>query len=273
MLQKIKSFWRFWSDPAVSKWFILRYGFGQLLAHSGLGRYLSFHTPHYRLYLTYSPVAMVLFGDPTVERDEEKLIEPFVRAGDIVIDIGANIGTFSLKAAKLVGETGQVFAFEPHPQTATYLARNVQLNQFKNVTVVPKALGTTNGEVSFSSYDYDDVNHVVEKGNGTLVPVVRLDEELETVVNKKIAFINIDVEGYELPTLQGAEKIISQTNRILFEAYEPNCARFNYTVSDLFNWFRERGFSLLNPVTKEPVDPARDGIESVMNVLAIRSSM
>ena len=267
MLQKIRTFLHYAFDSSVSKMFLVRYALGQLLAYSGIGQFISFHTPYYALYLTRSPVAMVLFGNPVMVRDEEETMETLVHTGDCVIDIGANIGTFSLHAASLVGTTGRVYAFEAHPTTVSFLRRNIKLNNARSVTIVPHALGDSSGEVSFSTETYDDVNHVVSKG-GIRVPMKRLDDVSTLTEIARIRCIKIDVEGYELLVVRGGEQTLAKTDYIIFEAYEPNCQRFGYTLDELFAWFDTRGFMLLDAHTRTPIDFKTTGRQSVQNVLA-----
>lgn len=271
MLQKLKSFFRFLRDPSISKWFLVRYSIGQLLSYSGVGKYISFKTPYYKLFLTTSPVAMVLFGNPHEEREEERWLDGILREGDVVIDAGANIGTFSLKAATLVKDSGQVFAFEAHPATVCILRRNIKLNKSRNINITGKALGDRDGFVSFSTEAYDDVNHVVSgEENGFKVPVSKLDDIKEIKNLKKIRCVKIDVEGYELPLLQGAEQTISKAEYVLFEAYAPNCKRFGYTLDELFAWFISRGYVFVDPVTGEKLDILSVGHDTVKNVLALK---
>lgn len=272
-MQKLKTFFRFFFDPKVSKWFLVRYAIGQALAYSGVGKYISFKTPYYRIWLTKSPVAMVLFGDPKVIREEEVAIDVLVKEGDVVLDIGANIGTWSLKAARLAGNTGRVFAFEAHPFTAKLIENNVSLNKFENVRVVPMALGDETGEINFSNEVYDDVNYVAESGKGIRVPVIRLDD-FEPLKNiSRIRCINLDVEGYELRVLEGGQSIVAKTDYVIFEAFEENCKRYGHQVEDLFYWFTSRGFLLLDPISHAPVDQTFAGRHKVANILAVASGV
>ena len=66
-----------------------------------------------------------------------------IQPGDTVLDLGANIGYFTLLFAKLVGNNGIVFAFEPEPQNIALLTKNIKINNYKNVTLVPKAVSNT----------------------------------------------------------------------------------------------------------------------------------
>jgi FkbM family methyltransferase len=270
MWQKIDSFRRYWSNQNIPKSFLFWYAVGQILAFSGIGQYIPFTATHYRLFLTKSPVAMVLFGNPKYVRDEEEVLEKIVVAGDVVLDVGANIGTFSLRAAKLSGETGQVFAFEGNPKTARVIERNARLNNLSNIQVTAAAVGDKNGTVNFSVGAGDDVDHVTNSRSGISVPILRLDDFAPLQAVSNIRIINIDVEGYELFTLQGGEKTILKSERVIFEAYEANCRRAGYELDELFNWFLERGFRLAN-LDGGPLNLLTAGRLEVKNVLATRS--
>jgi FkbM family methyltransferase len=89
-------------------------------------------------------------GDPaqavgSYQPDAQHALGQFAHAGDVVYDIGADIGFFTIIAARLVGRTGQVYAFEPDPDRAALLRRNVQLNQLGNVLVTGRDASSTSG--------------------------------------------------------------------------------------------------------------------------------
>lgn len=266
---KLKTLFRLLTSDSVSFGFLVRYAFGQLLAYSGIGKYISFSTSNYKLYLTRSPVAMVAYGSPHLSRDEEQVAQDFLTPNDICLDIGANIGTFSLVASKLVGEKGKVFAFEAHPKTVFYMKRNIKLNQSKNIVVINKALGEAQGVVGFSDDGYDDVNHVLLEGT-LKVDMIRLDD-CDVVKNiDSIGLIKLDVEGFELFVLRGGEKTFSKARCILFEAFNKNCEQFGYSVYELYTWFNSHGFSLIDSKTKEAIDITAPEKDYLQNILAVR---
>jgi len=270
MFRKLKTFLLYWRNPSVSRWFLFRYALGQTLAYLGIGQFIAFKTPHYKLLLTKSPVAMVMFGDPKYERHEETVLTDILQTGDTVLDIGANNGTFSLQAGFLVGNSGQVFAFEGHPVTANILKKNVELNRLSNINVSAVAVGDINGYIRFSEGIYDDVNHVVSDNSGISVPIIRIDDFIPLSNLPRIRCMNLDVEGYELFVLEGAERILAKTDYVIFEAWEENCQRFDYSVIELYKWFLDRGFHLRDLVTKENIDISKTGFKNLTNVLATR---
>jgi FkbM family methyltransferase len=148
---------------------------------------------HMFFHGTYEPATLALF---------DKLIKP----GDSVIDVGANIGLMTMKAATLVGSTGHVIAFEPNPEVFRRLEGNVELNRLTCVSLRRCALGSSPGELTL--YDRPEANI----GSASLVPtdagqsvgkveIRRLDDSIGDIAP---SLIKIDVEGFEGEVIAGA---------------------------------------------------------------------
>ena len=84
---------------------------------------------------------------------ETDLIKKHVKRGDVVLDLGANIGYFTLILPRLVGEEGKVFAFEPDPENFALLKKNVEINSYQNVVLVQKAVSNRNGKATLYLYE------------------------------------------------------------------------------------------------------------------------
>lgn len=175
---------------------------------------------------TASYLEWMLFFYGTYEPFIQKLIRQFVQAGDVCIDVGANIGIHAATMARATGRTGQVIAFEPHPQLVPRLEENMLLNHFDWVTVEPRALSDQQGTATLYSFDGRDSNQGTStlcKGlNGSSktfsVDMVTLDDYCQQQKIKRIDFIKIDVEGHELAVIAGAQQTIHQLRpTILFE--------------------------------------------------------
>jgi FkbM family methyltransferase len=139
----------------------------------------------------------------------------FLRADDDFLDIGANVGTYTILAAKLCG--ARVAAFEPDPATAARHERNLAANGIVDrVTLHRSALGAEAGEIGFTS-GLDAMNHVtIDPGEiGQTVPVWRLDD---LVGHLAPALIKIDVEGHEEAVLRGAPKTLAHPGLLAIEA-------------------------------------------------------
>jgi FkbM family methyltransferase len=131
--------------------------------------------------------------------------------GKTVIDVGANIGALTVALSDIVGADGHVFAFEPQPQNAGLLRRNVACLE---VTIEEVALGAAPGTVSIPFlFDLEHKNYGrVELGSGDAVVDVRTLDSY----NLAPAFIKIDVEGYELDVLLGARATIERHQPLLY---------------------------------------------------------
>lgn len=134
------------------------------------------------------------------------LLKTLLRSGGVFLDVGANIGAFTLIAAEQ--EAAQIMAFEPHPATFDDLQRNVQLNRRGNVVLHQAAVGNADGHLHITNTPGSPTTHVTQAGEGALlVPVVRLDTLLErSAIAPKI--IKIDVEGHEDAVLDGLGSLI-----------------------------------------------------------------
>ena len=137
-----------------------------------------------------------------------------VREGNTVVDIGANVGYYALLEAKLVGDSGIVYAIEPVPETIELLRQNIELNKYTNIKTYQQAIGNKTGIASMYVAEWlnrsqmKDLNntHINTVSREINVPVSTLDEFLE---DKKFPdLIRMDVEGYEYNIFKGMKKIL-----------------------------------------------------------------
>jgi FkbM family methyltransferase len=146
----------------------------------------------------------------TFERAEQEVLARTVRPGDVVYDLGANAGFYTLLASKLVGPTGRVVAFEPVPRNLGYLRRHLALNQCDNVTVVAAAVSDRSGRARFHDGPAHTVGTLAEDGEYE-VDVVTLDD----VSGVTPQVIKIDVEGAEAAALRGAGRLLREARPIV----------------------------------------------------------
>jgi FkbM family methyltransferase len=163
-----------------------------------------------------------------------RLISPGFR----VVDIGANIGYFSLLMAHRVGPYGVVHCFEPHP----VLQKKWQshLRRWPQCLLYPVALTSKNGEVDlhipsdFSKNEGIASLEKIENATSIKVPAKTLDSVLG---GQKIDLIKIDVEGHEMDVFKGAEVVIKTVENIIFEDFQGS-------KSPVIQFFRERGLTV-----------------------------
>ncbi len=193
---------------------------------------LKFRVPKYN-YEFYCRVNKDDFKIMTIHEDE--IIEHFTpKQGDIVVDIGAHIGLYTIISSKRVGTNGKVIAIEADPGNFEMLNRNIKLNQLTNVIALNYAaysketkikLYLPSGESGFTKYNTivsdwaNNEDKFVEVNANTLDYLLQLNQIREEEVN----WIKIDVEGAEFEVLKGATNVLSKSKDIalLMELHGP----------------------------------------------------
>lgn len=150
---------------------------------------------------------------------DTKIIREEIHEGDIVIDVGANIGYYTLIFAQLVGKSGKVIAFEPEFKNFEILKKNVEINNYNNVILEPKIVSEKYGKMKLYVSDSDIVGHRIQKmgnlKNFVEVESVTLDDYMKKLnLDEKVNFIKIDVEGAESKVLQGSTKILKKHDHL-----------------------------------------------------------
>jgi len=149
---------------------------------------------------------------------ETEIVENEVKPGDFVLDIGANIGYFTLIFARFVGDNGKVFAFEPEPITFKLLEKNIQINNYKNVILEQKAVSDKRGKLKLYISEENNGDHriyeSVEKRNSIEIESVYIDGYLSNQYINKIKFIKMDIQGAEGLAIQGMKKLLETNEKI-----------------------------------------------------------
>lgn len=176
----------------------------------------------------------------TYELEAQKFFEKIIKEGDIVYDIGAHVGFYSLLASNKVGSNGKIFSFEPLPRNIVYLRKHIDINNIKNIDVIEAAVFDKEGVVFMD----DKINSFYAKisDNGDLkIRTVMLDNLVSSEKLLPPNVIKIDVEGAELSVLKGADFILNKYNPTIFlsmhilnDKIHKNCC----------NFLRDRGYNL-----------------------------
>jgi FkbM family methyltransferase len=142
-----------------------------------------------------------------------------------VIDIGAHYGAYTIAMSALVGPEGRVFAIEPANHALSVLRRNIEINGAHNVTVLATALGDSSETAVLHMHGDPSRASLNQFENGDTgcqsVAVARLDD---LVQGGPVGFIKIDIEGYELPALSGASRILSEDRPVVQFELQPGAA-------------------------------------------------
>jgi FkbM family methyltransferase len=198
----------------------------------------TYNRPHFvgvHLAQPYEPYTLQLFKDA-------------IKPGATVLDIGANIGYFTLAAARQAGSHGKVYAFEPGPDNFELLMRNIEINELTNVTAFRKAVGNESKTVTLTLAEDSDqhslfVPPMVASTGTTPVECVALDDFLGGLVPD---VMKLDVEGNELLALDGMQKTLAKSKSlVIFAELNPVCLRqASAQPEDLISKLRDLGFKL-----------------------------
>lgn len=192
----------------------------------------------------------------TYEEPVQEAISTNLAAGSVFYDIGANIGFFSLLAARLVGAEGRVYAFEPVPQNAATIVRNASINGIDVIEVFAEAVGAQTGRT--------DLLLARHAGGASLAlagappdMVGRIEVEMTTlddaVAHRRIrppSLVKIDVEGAELEVLSGMSSILERHRpRILCEIDAPDKPALDRKADEVTSFLEVAGydFTVLSP--------------------------
>ena len=170
---------------------------------------------------------------------------PFLKDDDTVVDVGANIGFTTILFGRLVGEKGQVYAFEPNQKVFSYLQYNVKVNNLKNVQLYNYACGEDSAELFLSDCGKSDTgNYLTNVECKERVKVITLDDILDCKVARNIKLLKVDTEGYEKFVFLGATRILQKTVCVIFEGLREHYARFGYEMMAVVEILQGLGFNI-----------------------------
>jgi len=163
------------------------------------------------------------------------------RRGEVVVDIGAHIGKYSLILANVVGNNGKVIAVEPAPINYQTLLKNLILNNVKNVVALKLAAWNIDCELKFFIADTAECHSAkIDGGLGWVSVRARvMDDVLEKLGLSQVDWIKIDVEGAEFEVLSGLEKTIkTHRPRIIIEVFYEN-------VESIKRFMKKNGYNMI----------------------------
>ncbi len=176
-------------------------------------------------------VGRAVYYSGELDRKITWVISKVVRPGDLVLDIGANLGLISMILAKLVQPSGKVLAFEPIPYMQTLIRKAIEKNGINNIELFPIALGASPGLLTLNipqgHFGRSSLvqNYQGENCESCSVPVETLSDIMRRgKFIQKIRLIKIDVEGFEPEVLKGAKEVfeLNKPDVILFESNLPD---------------------------------------------------
>lgn len=205
------------------------------------------------LYRHVFPVYNILY--PLFKRRQDKkeieLLKKYIREGDVVLDIGANIGFYTKILSALAGDTGKVYAFEPDRTNFSHLKKNTA--RLKNVELHNKAVSDTSGTITLYHSDLLNVDHKTyptkDHTGTTEIPCVALDD---IIPDKKVDFIKIDIQGYEYFAFKGMQGIFNANKdlKIIAELYPYGLNNSGTAIEDFIRLLKDSGFFIYKMADK-----------------------
>ena len=198
---------------------------------------------------TDSIVSPMLLRDGYFEPYETTLIESEVKPGDVVLDIGANIGYYTLIFARLVGDKGRVYAFEPDPTNFRLLKKNVRANGYHNVIFVNKAVAEATGPLSLYLCPDNKGDHRIfaSEDDRAAIPIqaTTLDEHFAEYQGK-IDFIKMDIQGSEGRAVRGMQELLRRHHdvKIITEFWPAGLRRSGIEAKEYLADLERQGFGL-----------------------------
>ncbi len=205
---------------------------------------------------------------------EMRFIQDYLKPGDTFIDIGANVGLYTLLALSIVGKTGHVHAFEPNASTAKLFSESIRLNAAQNVTLHQVAVGEQNANVAFESTGDNCTAHVDPDQSPTnvdseQVEIVRLDDYLP---KSEFAMAKLDIEGFEPFALRGAKQLLTAGNPPVLQVEMAGYSkRYGVNTSEFIKELAEVGYftAVYNPENRTLFETTTPWEIPTENVLAI----
>ncbi len=172
--------------------------------------------------------------EPSVQRKLRSIIQP----GSVFFDVGANVGFFTILAARLVGEAGTVVAFEPESRNVDGLRDNVELNGFSNVVVVPVAVSSSSGDAQLRVPHRATARLLPRdhgSGSDSRVATTSIDDFVARRPGLSPAVIKIDVEGHEAEVIRGMRETLQRCRPIVL-------CELHHTNAQVAAAFAEAGY-------------------------------
>jgi FkbM family methyltransferase len=196
---------------------------------------------------------------------ETALVKAELRPGDVVLDVGANIGYYTLIFANLVGPTGKVYAFEPDPTNFALLRHNVGLNGYRNVVLVNKAVSDRTAAARLFLCDFNTGDHrIYDSADGRpSVPIETVDLDSFFGRRRRLDFIKFDIQGAEWAALHGMTGLLRRHDRLkmITEFWPFGLSKYGVSAADYLAFLLGQGFQLFDidePAARlAPADPAR----------------
>jgi len=250
----------------------LKFLVAKFLVKTNLCRFFTIHQNRYDLKFFPTSLSQNKWIDPNyIHAAEDPFLQDYIKNGDKIIDVGANVGTVTLLASSLIGNSGKVYSIEPHPRIFKFLQENLRFNDVNNVLTFNVAIGADNSKIRFSDKKSDDQNQVIQSENGITVSLKKLDDL--KISENIIDLLKIDSIGFEKFVLLGSKNILEKTRCIqipISGSYPKFFQTYGYNYEEILVILRNNNFKLFEYNDKKNLFPLeQDSVPTKGDLLAI----
>jgi FkbM family methyltransferase len=230
---------------APVRWWYRR---GSVRVNAGIGMGLRLSAAH--IPVSHAHAGLLVSG--LLELPVQEAMRRLLAEGEVLYDIGANVGFFALIGARLVGPAGAVYAFEPVPENAAAIRAGAALNGLSNFEVIEKAAGRAAGRDRLLLVEDLSWSHLESRGahpratNALEVDIVAIDDLVAEGQMRPPQLVKIDVEGSEIDVLAGMRRTIEEHRPAIVCELHDTAAAFIETMGEL-------GYTTSNLEGKQPV--------------------
>ncbi|HEY0231709.1 MAG TPA: FkbM family methyltransferase, partial [Dokdonella sp.] len=184
----------------------------------------------YRVYVRASDahVGLPLLAGHRYEPHVTAVLRERLRPGDVMLDVGANVGLLTLLGASLVGAQGRVIAVEPVARTRALLARSAQANRFEQIRIIAAAASDRVGAIELRTHPATSNSARPAaagerlrdaQGSGVRVPTIVLDDALASL--ERLDLVKLDIEGMEPLAVRGLQRTLARWRPLLLSEFHP----------------------------------------------------
>jgi FkbM family methyltransferase len=203
----------------------------------------------------YTYIGRFLYYRGMYEESQVKTLVKLLKPGQVFVDVGANIGIYSLVSALTVGKTGRVIAIEPQKSARAELETNLALNNFSNIDIYPVAVARYQSELELFQVSSNNDGQATTRltaqersiGQVEKVQALSLDEIMMRSGVGAVHGVKIDVEGGELEALWGFENTLTSKPPafIFLECIEKHLERFGHSRAELIDFLRRHDYAVM----------------------------
>lgn len=202
-----------------------------------------FHGLTLRCYPDSDSASNIFYFTELFDYHEMTFLQRYLRPGDGFLDIGANIGTYTLLAAALIGPDAHIDAFEPLPAVADRYRENVARNHLTGVTLHQAAVSDEAGTATF--FDFGVASALAHESREPRAKIEVALTRVDQAATTGYAFAKLDVEGVELAALRGSQRLIDAFDPPVWqiELLDHQLRKFGTSSAELFQWMVDHGFT------------------------------